>query len=40
MNPQEIEAIQKELGNDSLMGQSLDALIRDTDKYMALGLRL
>ncbi|RVU86650.1 chondroitin lyase [Leucothrix sargassi] len=38
LNQQEIEAIQKELGKDSLMGQSLDALIRDTDKYMALGI--
>jgi len=38
MNPQEIKAIQKELGKNSLMGQSLDALIRDTDKFMALGI--
>ena len=38
MNPHEIEAIQKELGKDSLMGQSLDKLIRDTGKFMALGI--
>ena len=38
LNQEEIEAIKKELGKPSLMGQSLDALIRDTDKFMALGI--
>jgi len=36
MNQQEIETIQQELGKKSLMGISLDALIRDTDSYLAL----
>ena len=36
MNQQEIEAIQQELGKTSLMGRSLDALIEDTDNYLAL----
>jgi len=36
MDQQEIEAIQQELGKPSLMGVSLDALIRDTDNYLAL----
>lgn len=38
LNQQEIDAIKKELGKPSLMGQSLDALIRDTDNYLALGI--
>jgi hypothetical protein len=36
MDQQEIETIQQELGKNSLMGMSLDALIRDTDSYLAL----
>ncbi|RBW43074.1 chondroitin lyase [Psychromonas sp. B3M02] len=36
MNQQEVEAIQQELGKTSLMGRSLDALIKDTDKYLTL----
>ena len=36
MNQQEIVAIQQELGKTSLMGRSLDALIKDTDHYLTL----
>ena len=36
MNQQEITAIQQELGQSSLMGLSLAALIQDTDNYLAL----
>lgn len=38
LNPEEIAAIQQELGKPSLMGRSLDALISDTDNYLALGI--
>ena len=38
LNQQEIESIQLELGKDSLMGRSLEALIRDTDKYISEGI--
>ena len=34
MDPQEIDAIQQELGQKSLMGLSLAALINDTDSYL------
>ena len=36
LNPQEVESIQQELGKKSLMGQSLDRLIQDTDSYLTL----
>ena len=36
MNQQEIDAIQQQLGKQSLMGLSLAALIKDTDNYLAL----
>ena len=36
LDQQEIEAIQQELGKESLMGQSLNALIRDTNNYLVL----
>jgi len=36
MNQQEIIAIQQELGKQSLMGLSLEALINDTDNYIKL----
>lgn len=36
MNQSEVDAIKKELGQDSLMGHSLEKLINDTDNYMAL----
>lgn len=38
LNLEEIESIKLELGKNSLMGRSLDALIRDTDKYMTQGI--
>nr|CAA6825801.1 MAG: poly(beta-D-mannuronate) lyase (EC [uncultured Thiotrichaceae bacterium] len=34
LNAQEIEALQQHLNTDSLMGLSLDTLMRDTDTYM------
>lgn len=36
LNPQEVESIQQELGKKSLMGQSLNRLIQDTDSYLTL----
>ncbi|WP_299668492.1 heparinase II/III family protein [uncultured Psychromonas sp.] len=36
MDQQEIKAIQQQLGKQSLMGRSLDALIIDTDNYLSL----
>lgn len=35
LNEEEVETLQQHLGKSSLMGQSLDALIRDTDRYLA-----
>jgi len=36
MNPEEIKAIQQELGKKSLMGLSLEKLIKDTNSYIEL----